>query len=496
MRASALALPLAAASVALLASTSAFALEGKALFDKIVAASSDTVTVGSVEEIDGDSVVARDVKIVSERGTTATYETVTMDGLVEDGDRVRVAQSVSTNGVVDIVGDGERSGNAKLRLATTTSRDVIAPAGAIFAVGQMRMEGRAQVGSYTIDGAEADFNDDGTFETTMAQVVLTDLDTPLDFRFTPEQIEAATGPAPEPFTLGNLQVTGTKVDVNGVVTTLADLSLKDVKFPASANADPLDFVRTYTAFTAGPLEVKRGDTRLFAIDAMKADIADREGKIEQSSSVEGIVLALGELVAPQQKAVIEQLGYGTLSGRSTAAASYDPTTGRAATDDFTVTFDDVGALKLGLAITGYTPEIARKLNELQVQQAQSGGQPNPMAFMDLLKDVKVESFELSFTDDSVTRKMLELAAQRQPGQSADQLASGVPMLIAIGMGGLGTPQLTQEVAGAVGSFLQNPGTLAVRVEPMQPAPVSEIIGLAQQPQQLVDRLGVKVEATQ
>ena len=115
--------------------------------------------------------------------------------------------------------------------------------------------------------------------------------------------------------------------------------------------------------------------------------------------------------------------------------------------------------------------------------------------MPMLSNVKVARVEFRLTEASLTGKLLGLQAKAM-GTTGEQLAQSAPMFLGMGLSRLQMPELTQMVTQAVGSFLQNPGTLTVTVEPAEPVSIAAIAALSQSdPKALPDLLNLTVTAT-
>ncbi|MEL7229499.1 MAG: hypothetical protein AAGK38_06270, partial [Pseudomonadota bacterium] len=147
-------------------------------------------------------------------------------------------------------------------------------------------------------------------------------------------------------------------------------------------------------------------------------------------------------------------------------------------------------------VSGYTPELAKQLQQAQLESTRNGveGPALLMQMLPLLSQLKVDNMTLSLTDKSLVGKLLDMQAQ-QMGTSGEQLAAGAPMMLGMGMAGLGMPGLTEMVTTAVGKFLQQKGTLTASVTPTNPVSVGEIMMASQtDPKKLPDMLNLQVTA--
>ena len=81
------------------------------------------------------------------------------------------------------------------------------------------------------------------------------------------------------------------------------------------------------------------------------------------------------------------------------------------------------------------------------------------------------------------------------GTTGDQLAAGAPMMVGMGMGGLGMPGFTDMVTTAIGSFLKDKGTLSVEAQPEDSISVLDLVMTSQtDPKKLPEMLNMQVRA--
>lgn len=203
---------------------------------------------------------------------------------------------------------------------------------------------------------------------------------------------------------------------------------------------------------------------------------------------------------PQQLAIIDALGYRQLNGSLTASGSWQPETGRVTLSPYDIKVDNAGTLGLAFDFSGYTPEFVASLRELQQQMANAGADEDntahSMAMMGLVQQLSFHSAEISFTDDSLTRKALEVAGAQQ-GLSASDAANMIKGTLPFLLAQLGSPELSSEITQAVSTFLDNPKSLRIAAAPAQPVPFATLAAAGMvSPLELVRTLGVSVTANQ
>jgi hypothetical protein len=132
-------------------------------------------------------------------------------------------------------------------------------------------------------------------------------------------------------------------------------------------------------------------------------------------------------------------------------------------------------------------------------QGVMGNLPDPTVLNDAdapakANDVEVHTVTVRYEEESLAGRILDWMAQKQGITRADyanQIAAALPFLLAA----VNNPEFRNELAGAVGTFLKDPQSLTLKIEP--PAPISgeEIMKIAgSAPQSLPDRLNASVTA--
>jgi hypothetical protein len=128
-----------------------------------------------------------------------------------------------------------------------------------------------------------------------------------------------------------------------------------------------------------------------------------------------------------------------------------------------------------------------------------GNVPPPTALNDPNASEKASAIELHtltvrYDDKSLAGRVLDFLAKQQGisrEEYAQQIAGALPFLLA----SLNNPAFQNEVASAIGTFLQDPKSLTVKMQPESPVSGSEIMGIAgSAPQTLPDRLKASITA--
>ena len=480
--------------LALMSSTSAFALEGKALFDKLMENSKATITYDNLIEEGTGSFTMTGVKIASPANDGATMEKLSFTNLREDGEDVAFdAASVEGFKVAD---EGRTTTMTSMSMGDASMPRKLLQADAL--ADPANRTGRVKLGSMKASGLETDLNNDGTVDNVIASIGIDGLDVPLDWRLGPNLSGTASGPPADPMLLSSLTLEG--FDANnpdGTAFTLGSFALNGVRMPTTFDVPVEELATIYRDIAVGPLSASRGGKRFFAWDNLSASVTPGDGSsIRTSSKLDGLFadLTAAPNADPNMIKALNDLGYAQLTASAVGNGSYDIKTGRVAVEEVSLDVKDLAKLSMSYVMTGYTPEVARAINQISTASA-GGGQPDFGKLFTVLSDLKLESVNVAVQDQSGTKKILDYFAQQQ-GATGEQLAQQGPLLVTLGMKDLNMPEFTKQVADAVGSYLMNPGTLSIKVEPETPPTLSQLVQAGMQsPKFLVDLLDVKVEAT-
>ena len=485
-----------AATAILLTSASALhALEGKAVLDKFIASpalSKVTVTWDGIQEQSADSFTLMGVKVTDKNGVDrANIVNVTVRGLSETSGRV----TYDSIAIQDVKGKGKGSDTENIAFATISTNAGSFPIN-IWEDGLTAEERRQRVsfGDFKVNGMA--LSNRGT-DMTIDSVVLTNADIPLDYRYDPKKSESASSEPSAPLTFDQFSIAGLSGSNEGVKFSMDSLSMSNVNVPTSFDADFAQWMKVYSQVAINGISTSLGGAEVFALKSLSGTLSepDTSGTYAQTSNMEGLLVNLKALPDPQAYAVAQQLGYEKIEGSMSASASYNPASGQAKLDSMLLKLVDMLDLSMSYAITGYTAEIAQKIQKAQMKMGADG---DPMqafaAIMPDLANVKFEELKINLTDRSLTGKLLDFQGQ-QMGTTGDQLAAGAPMMIGLGMGGLQMPKLTEMVTEAVGKFLKDKGTLSIEATPTAPVPIMNMIVAGQSdPKAIPDLINLKITA--
>ncbi len=479
---------LAALTTLLLSSVStAYALEGKALFDKLLSEQFRGATVSSANIINdsADSFTMTGVTLNAPNKEPVKIETLVVRGLKEVGeDRIEIDAFTA----VGFSLDSRREG--KITIQGISLGGASLPTflfGGNYTPEQKKA--RVTLQSFAINGFEVV---DGNVNVKLGSFALNNADIPLDFRY--EGKESVEPPA-APLTIQALGMTEVFNSQDGITMSLGSFSAADINLPTSLQVPPSDWMKLYSAISIDRVKSSLGDTQVFSMQRLSGTMskADSEGTYTSRSSIEGMEVNLKAIPDLNTQQIAAQLGYDKVEGSITGVGSYNPESGRITIDNISLKLKDMLNMTMKYALTGYTTDVAQQFNKVQAKIA-AGKEPMQAygAIMPNLSQVKLEGFTLAIIDDSLTGKLLDFQAS-QMGTTGEQLALGAPMMIGLGMGGLNMPAFTDMVTKAVGNFLKNKGSLTVEAKPPEPVSIMQLVLSGQaDPTKIPDMLNLQI----
>lgn len=248
------------------------------------------------------------------------------------------------------------------------------------------------------------------------------------------------------------------------------------------------------------ISVYAGGTQVFEMTSLYAEISpsDDDGSpMEFEGAAEGFMIDLSIIEEPDQRAVLQALGYERLEGYMSMAGSWQPTDGRLELSEYEFTVVDAGTLGFTFDLGGYTPDLIASLREMQKQMAANpdgDSSAQGLALLGLMQQMTFHSAEIAFADDSLTDKIVEFVAQQQ-GMSANDIRNQAKAILPFALAQLNNAEFTTMVTQAVSAYLDDPQSLRVRAEPASPTPFALIMaGGMTNPVDLIKTLGVTVTA--
>lgn len=331
----------------------------------------------------------------------------------------------------------------------------------------------------------------------------------------------ATGPQEKSIALGNLTLQDVteadggayhidriefpevNVTEEGSSINVKDLYLAGVVVPGSTAGEGLSSMMMYEEASSGPITVTTDGKQVFAVEKASGSVAlaEDESSLSFEGSVTGIKADLTGVEDAQSKEAINALGLQTINGEISVSGNWEPVSGTVNLEDYTLDFADVGSLSLSFALTGYTMDLVKQLQETaRTMQADANNeqaqQAAGIAMFGLMQQMSFQRAQISFEDAGITKRGLDYAGKQQ-GSNGEQMAQMVKGMLPILLAQAKLGALQNEISEAVNAFIDDPKNLTISAEPEKEVPFPMIMGAAMgAPESVPALLGVSVTANE
>lgn len=278
-----------------------------------------------------------------------------------------------------------------------------------------------------------------------------------------------------------------------------NIELGKVLLPDEDKRDNYGGFLFYESFDLDRMALTLGGTEVFTMGDVHFAVTepDSDTPMDFTGAAESFTLDLSLMDDEDQLAVMDALGLRQMEGYFEIEGSWNPNDGRLTLSQYDLTVVDAGTIGITLDIGGYTPSLIASLRELQKQMAdnpESDNSAQGLAILGLLQQMTFHSTEVSFTDDTLTSKVLGYVAKNQ-GMSPADIANQAKAVVPFALAQLNNPELTTQASQAVSAFLDDPQNLTVSARPAQPVPFALLMATAMTtPAELTKSLGVTVTA--
>jgi hypothetical protein len=295
--------------------------------------------------------------------------------------------------------------------------------------------------------------------------------------------------------IGEMRVDGVNYEQDGLKVTTGSILANEFEIPAEGSTMPSGMA-AYGLIKVNGATVSMGGKDVVTIADMEGSATGKfpNETLAQNFTITDITFNVADLPdGNNAKPALQAMGYETVTMDMLIEGGWEPT-GRVTLDRYDIIADDIGTLSFVMAIDGYTAELAERIAKINASMTPENTSQQSMAMMGEMANLALASGQISFTDNSITEKLLGFFAP-QMGTDVAGLKAQAKGLLPIGLAQLGDPELTQMVAAAVGKFLDNPGKLVVDMQPETAVSFGEVMGAGMAaPQTLPKVLGVKVSA--
>jgi hypothetical protein len=117
-----------------------------------------------------------------------------------------------------------------------------------------------------------------------------------------------------------------------------------------------------------------------------------------------------------------------------------------------------------------------------------------LVLLGLLQQLSFTGAKISFTDASLTGKVIDYLAAKQH-MSREDIINQAKAVLPFALAKMNNPEFSAKVTKAVSEFLDDPKTLTVTAAPPSPLPLAILMaGAMAAPKQIPDQLGITVTA--
>ena len=190
--------------------------------------------------------------------------------------------------------------------------------------------------------------------------------------------------------------------------------------------------------------------------------------------------AAGGEVGEQLLQGLSVVGYEELELKGASVATYDPDTDIVEFDAGANYFELVDGAKfsLGGKIEGYSSYAQEISTAFDFEELASGAEPDPMAMTNAMGKLTFHNFEFSIADNSLLDRAFNAAATAQgadPAELKSQIGMGLAMAPMMAQGSGVDMALVTEATTALSSFINDGGTLTLKLDPETPLSVASIM---------------------
>ncbi|MCB1460706.1 MAG: hypothetical protein KDJ48_15850 [Nitratireductor sp.] len=258
------------------------------------------------------------------------------------------------------------------------------------------------------------------------------------------------------------------------------------------------------SYRIGRMSMNISGAEVMTISGIKAitEKAVDGNEFSTEMSVSEMTIDLSQLKDTKAKAQMQALGLEKLSTEIRLVGSFNLDTGRMELSEYSFDTANVGKLGMTMAIDGYDMALLRKVRETTLE-ANKAGKNDPEAqkaaaakLMSILSELKLAGATLSFDDQSIVGKVLDMQAAAT-GSTREELVQMAPVM-AMGMTqALDNPEFSAMVSEALARFAGDPKSLTITLAPAEPVAFAQIVGTAiSGPPALIGLLGVSVKANE
>ncbi len=316
-------------------------------------------------------------------------------------------------------------------------------------------------------------------------------------------LEDVSDPEDGMTTIGSATFSGIKIesksaDGKSVTVEMPEGSVEEwyVKDAGDAPA-PLDAVRASMTIakkmSSGKVSIT-SDGQTVTSDGYEAtwDGDPATGSGTWDAKVNSVVIPAALVALADPSGTMKNLGYGDLTFSMTGGGKTTIDADNMGMDfNFTLAGKDMAAIKVAMNAEKIPLAVYAELQKAQA----NGKEPDMQAFMPQIQGISFGGFSLRFEDASITPKLLPMIAAMSGMGTQEQLVANAGAMAQVGLMQLNNPEFTNQVVGAINTFMKEPKSFTITLKPAAPVTVQQLSTMnPSDPGAAIKTLGVSVTA--
>jgi hypothetical protein len=302
------------------------------------------------------------------------------------------------------------------------------------------------------------------------------------------------------YLIGKVTMPDYSITGEGTTVAASGIGISGLRLPAPGDkSDPMAGLMLYEHAQIQDILVKNGGDAVFDASNCHVDITppDKGNPLKFAAAADHFTANLSAVKDPESRAVIQALGYGTIDGSIGMAGSWSPGNGRVDIDKYEIKVNNAGTLAVSLDMSGYTRDFiksVRRIREEMTAHPKKNNSAQGLVLLGLLQQLSFTGAKISFTDASLTGKVIDYLAAKQH-MSREDIINQAKAVLPFALAKMNNPEFSAKVTKAVSEFLDDPKTLTVTAAPPSPLPLAILMaGAMAAPKQIPDQLGITVTA--
>lgn len=298
--------------------------------------------------------------------------------------------------------------------------------------------------------------------------------------------------------IGSISAPVTKVEQGTEKFEFGGASINGLRIAAEGETDPVKQMFLYDSMEVGAIKVETGGAEVFSMEGAEATMSEYVAgePLEFDVSVNGLKGDLSKIPDPKTQETVAALGYDKINGKITMKGTWNPSDGRMSITEGAYDFANVGRLNVLFDFSGYTPAVAKAIQEMNKSMEGQDESAKGLAMLGIIQQLNFISASIRFDDASVTGRVIDYAA-KQAGQPRDAIIAQSKAVIPFAIAQLKDPEFAAKVTEAASAYMDNPKSLEIKATPAAPVPFALLMATGSTtPEALIKQLNVTVTANQ